>query len=374
MPDRLVPWLLVPLLAACVPPKADDTGGAGDSADTGDSGDTAPPRVAPDCASASTFLTWTFDDGATLAPTTTGPEVNAYTFGIGIVATDPNRIWAEHAGTLWRSEDAGCTWSPATTLDDPWWVYAAQPSGVLWGYASNGRSVMRIEGDVVDVHTVDQPALGIGADPADPLTALVGGPNDLSVTTDGGATWSTLAGPGVTAYAWAFDPADVGRIVVGTMSDGAWYTHDRGRTWAHATGLGSGNTNIFTVTWSAADPDVVWAEGLDVDEMDSGAANQGRHVWRSGDGGATFTSVVEQTVDVVLTNGFASATPPDDADAFYFTFGTSFGGEGTHLYRYDHAAGVVTSTHSDWSGASALAFSPVTPGLLYVAVVKEQVD
>src|SRR3954454_24065128 len=44
-------------------------------------------------------------------------------------------------------------------------------------------------------------------------------------------------------------------------------------------------TNVFNVVVSPADARVVWAMAIDINEMDSNVPSQGRHIYRSVDGG-----------------------------------------------------------------------------------------
>ena len=351
-----------------------DTGDTSDTSDTTDTGvDTG---LLPPCTSGSTFVTWTRDGGATLAPMTGAPAPNTYTWSITIPADDPLTLLVENNGTLWRSLDAGCTFTALATLSDPWWSLTSAPDGRTWGYVANGSRVLYLEGD--DVTEGDGPGgalFGMVLDPLDPTHVRVGAELTLYERVGAGG-WEVLGGPGTSesAYVWAFDPTDIDRAIVGMTRDGIWTTHDGGRRWAHAEGFDD-RTNIYAAVWSPIDPEVVWAEGINMDESDAGAPSGGRHVWRSTDGGASFTPVVDQGGDVILPNGVPMVADPVDADVVWFTFGSPFQGEGTRLYRYDAGTGLVTSERStDWHGYQAMTFSPADPALLYLAVLLEQID
>jgi hypothetical protein len=164
--------------------------------------------------------------------------------------------------------------------------------------------------------------------------------------------------------------------VVGTMVGGAYVTTDAGRSWTKATGTSAtgGNSNIFNVVISPVSSDVVWAEGIDLDESAKNVPSEGRHIFQSHDGGFTFTPVVDKSADVVLTNGPTMAAHPTDANVLYFVFGTSFGGYGTDLYRFDGMNGQVTKTHNAYHGIDAFAFNPAVPSVMYLGLVREEIQ
>ncbi len=106
---------------------------------------------------------------------------------------------------------------------------------------------------------------------------------------------------------------------------------------------------------------------LDLDESGAGAPSQGRHIYRSGDGGLTFAPLVDGSGDIVLTNGPLLVAHPNAPGVHYFTFGSRFiDPPGTVLYRYDHAAGRTTWTFTrDALGMRALDFNPADAGVMY---------
>ncbi len=361
------------LLFACHHPVETDSGPA-DTDDTVETDTTDTDVFAgPACTSGSTFVSWTRDGGVTVAPVTQGPSINTYTWSIAIADDAPDVLIAEHGGTLWRSTDAGCTFTSLGTITSTLWDLHAIGGGEVWGHVENGTDVLHLSGDVIEESAgpVETSLLGMTVDHG----RVIVGTSSATLYERSNNNWNSLGGPpnGGNAYDWAFDPKDADRAVVGLMSDGLWWTHD-GTTWHAATGI-STPTNIFSVAWSPVDADVVWAEGLDIDEMDAGAPSQGRHIWRSTDGGQSFTAVVANSAEVTLTNGLPMTPDPVDAGVVWFEFGTSFQGEGTWVYRYDHGTGAVTRAHQPtWDEFRALVFSPADPTLMYVALVNEQIN
>jgi hypothetical protein len=88
----------------------------------------------------------------------------------------------------------------------------------------------------------------------------------------------------------------------------------------------------------------------------------------------TYAPVVDQSADVTLINGPTMAAHPTNANVLYFTFGTSFSGYGTDLYRFDTATSQVTKTHNAYHGIDAFAFNPAAPSVMYLGLVKEQIQ
>lgn len=374
MIQRAMRLLLIVAFAACTRHADTDSPVDTDVVDTTDTSDTDVVGWPP-CEHASTFVTWTRDDGATLAPVDVGPTTNTYTLGIAVITDDSNVLWAEHGGTVWESNDVGCTWTDRGTVSGTGYRMYAAESGLVWGYQENGTSILRIAGETVDDLPFGESILGMGTDPTGPDHVRIGTASALWETTDRGDHWTMIASlpDGSYAYTWAFDPTDIDRIAVGLMVDGIRTTHDGGQSWTKAGGFDDAS-NVFTVAWSPADTDVVWAEGLDIVESDANVPSGGRHVWRSTDGAASFDPVVDQSVDVTLSNGVPMTPDAVDADVVRFTWGSSFQGEGTHVYRYDHATGQVVDHHNPWHRVTAMTHSPADPSLIYFAIVHEEIQ
>jgi hypothetical protein len=215
----------------------------------------------------------------------------------------------------------------------------------------------------------DRPAdvLTLAVDPAD-------GGHLRAVASDGGlydwregdGRWSQVgrAAPvNSLVYFAALDPNDLDHAVVGMVIDGLATTLDGGASWTSATGLTAtaGPVNAFNGVISPADSSVVWVMALDLDESDAGAPSQGRHVYRSEDGGLSFVPVVDNGAGIVLTNGPVLAPHPTDADVLYFPFGSRFEG-GVWLYRHDDATGQTDASFSpDWFQIRALVVDPAQP-------------
>jgi hypothetical protein len=185
---------------------------------------------------------------------------------------------------------------------------------------------------------------------------------------DGGGAWTQLGIRAFSAvnlvYRAAFDPANLDHVVFGASSMGAMVTFDGARSWAPVKGLGAG-TNVFSIVVSPADPKIVWAMAINLAEADANAPSEGRHIYRSIDGGASFTPVIDSAPGVHLINGPLIAAHPTDPNVLYFVFGTYFDAYGTDLYRYDAASKALTVSHFDYDDFDAIAFSPADPSVMY---------
>jgi hypothetical protein len=144
-------------------------------------------------------------------------------------------------------------------------------------------------------------------------------------------------------------------------------TFDGGSNWAPSDFATANGINAFNMAVSPVDGNIVWLEGLEL-------GPDLRHVWRSGDGGATFASVVDDSPTTVLFNGNLLVPHPVETDVLYFVFGSAFQGYGTDIYRYDHATSAVTMTHNDYHDVGVIAASPADPSLLYFGLTVEQIN
>lgn len=354
---------------------SDDAGrDAAPSVDAAPTADAAAPSEwsTPSCTSiiGTRSVTFTRDEGASLAPVDGALTGVAYTFGLAALET-PNTLLVAHNGNLLRSTDAGCRWTSIGSIPTLSRLLAADGDRA-YGWVDNDAPFVRIEGTTIT--TLRGPApnvLGLGVDPddGDHLVAAES-TGRLLVSTDAGESWEAQGvapfGDGGLVYRVAFDPRSVARAFAGAATDGLRRTIDGGATWTTPTGLPS-RWNAFNVIVSTASSNYVWVEGLDITDADT------RKIWLSVDGGASFTSVVTESEDITLINGNLLATHPTDPDILYFVFGTYFQGYGTDIYRYDHGRMRVSRTHNAYDEISSIAFSPADPHVMYLGVTSEDI-
>jgi len=336
----------------------------------------APPRRAvpsapfPPCASVSGSpgVTFSRDGGRTLAPVDQPLTGVAYTYGLA--ALDTRTLLSAHNTTLARSTDAGCSWQVLGELpfsDLATITAAGSTRAYLW--ADNRDSLASYDNGQVTTLKPPVAIVGLGVDRAMPDHVRIGGDDGtLWDSTDAGASWSqlgrlALTGP-VLFYRVAFDPANLDHLVYGSSGAGAHVSFDAGRTFTQATNLGN-NFNAFSLQVSPADPNTVWAEGINMAESDANVPSHGRHIFLSRDGGRSFTPVLDEQPGLQLVNGATIAAHPTDPNVLYFVFGTYFQAYGTDLFRYDAAAKALRVAHFDYDDIDSIAFSPADPNVMY---------
>src|SRR5262245_19572520 len=345
-------------------------------------------RVPPcDVITGTKSLAITSDDGAALITPAHPLKPTSYAFGLAVLPDVPNTMLLAFGRTLQRSTNAGCRWDMVGIVDStsdgfPISLVAARGDrAFVW--SDNRNDLARVDGTTITYlgAPVDS-IVGLGTDPADADHVRFGAGNGtIWDAADGGVRFGQLGSPvpgfGF-VYRTAFDPKDLNHAVVGAISDGAYVTFDGARNWTKATGLsstGDGPVNVFSVVVSPADSMTVYAMGLDIDEADAGDPSQGRHIYLSRDGGLSFHPVVDNdSVNIILVNGVPMAGHPTDSNVVYFTYGTSFGGYGADLYRYDDATGQTTKTHNSYHGIPSIAFNPADPSTMYLGLALESVN
>lgn len=335
----------------------------------------------PVCSSVSGIpaVTFTRDDGATLAPTKRVLKGIAYTNGLAVVKKS-DALLAAHDSKILVSFDAGCHWSVVDHVPAP--ILNLTPSGRrTYGWVPNGNQLFDIfplGGATPDFPPVTS-ILGLGVDPKRENHLRIGdGAGVIWDSRDAGSTW-TIVGrlvindPILIIYHVAFDPQNLDHIVIGTANHGAFVSRNGGARWKQSTGgFSHEHTNFFSVAISPSRSRIVWAMGLDIKQLDRGARSQGRHIYRSDDDGFTFEPVISQSKNVTLINGPLLAVHPTDPNILYFVFGTFFQNYGTDLFRYNFRTRTLTKTHNGHDGISSIVFSPDDPQLLYLGLTSEQ--
>ena len=339
-----------------------------------------PPNVPPCTMVTGTgAVTFTYDEGRHVAPTSEILLPTSYTYGLTTVPDDPDTLAAWNRDELLLSNDGGCSWRTVAVMGGsgfPPRLEAAQGGRI---YAWSDNRVFSLRYDARGVRLLKQPVpfVGFAADAANGEHLRAAG-DDGSIweSNDAGETWDPIGALHAKPlyYRFAFERTNLDHVVAGTVSDGAFVSRDGGRTWVKATGLTKGTVNVFELVISPADPMRVWAMGVDNEQSDSGHPSHGRHIFLSDDGGATYRPVVDEAPGVKLINGPTMAADPSDRDVLYFVYGTHFYGYGTDLFRYDASNGLLTMTHNDHDNIDAIAFSRRDPRVLYLGLEAEVDD
>lgn len=317
-------------------------------------------------------VTFSHDQGATLAPMDQMIHPVHYTFGL-VALGKPGAMLAGSGEVLLASSDAGCSWheiGPGAGPNTPAMRLRAAGDTRAYAFGDNDSVIVRVDDEVIT--KLSSPAdkegiIGLGVDPADPDHVRIGDTaGRLWDSKNAGVSWSPL---GVAAFAdslgyrVAFDPGDIDHVVFGALGVGVLVSHDGGAAWDSAAGLGPGQANGFNVVVSPAAGDVVWVEGLDLADPNE---QTHRHIWRSEDGGLNFTAVVDSD-EATLYNGNHMFAHPTDPEVLYFVYGSNFGNYGTDLFRYDHAKDEISLTHSAWHD-TIVEFLPGDPSWMYLGL------
>ncbi|GAB3451914.1 hypothetical protein GCM10027436_50900 [Actinophytocola sediminis] len=327
-------------------------------------------------------VSFTRNDGRTITPTSVPQRALQYVYGV--VPAGANTLLAvDHRGALQTSADAGCSWSPlgaVTGLDVPRLTPAGDGSAYVWD--QNGLSLYRVRGTRVTAlpPVAEDTGTGVAALAVDRYfprhVRVVLGDGTVRDSYDAGATFRTTGNPPAAdlfVYSAAIDRANLNHIVLGTMGEGVYTTWLGGWQWTRATlGRPGERINAFSVAVSPANPLVVWAQGINHAENDAHAPSEGRHVYRSTDGGRRFTVAVDHKPgEVTLVNGALLAPHPTNPAVLYFVFGTSYAAYGTDLFRFDAHRDTLSVRHNDHDGIKAISFHPRDPAVMYLGFAAE---
>jgi hypothetical protein len=339
-----------------------------------------PPPIPPLCGSVvgTPAVTFSRDGGRTVVPT--AERLHGVGYTMGLVALDvPDRLLAVHKRTLLSSIDAGCSWTALaelTALDYSPPILNAAEGGRAYGWSPNQSFLFRVIDDRFETLASPVQAIaGFGSDRHDGRHVRIAG-MDGSIwdSRDEGTTWTPVGRVPLDAnspllYTVAFDSFDLDHILAGAARTGAHLSRDGGRSWSESRGLSTGGpVNIFTISISPADGNLVWAMGLDIREADQHLPSNGRHIYRSEDGGETFAPVVDASAEVTLTNGPIVVPHPTRPELVYFTFGSSVFDVGSFLYTYDHSRRTIGIHRHPFHGINAVAFSRRDLGVMYLGL------
>ena len=353
---------------------------APDSPDTPDSPDGASKVwTLPKCTKTKGLPGFLFspDAGKTMKVSSTPfPSGIHYTYGL-VALESPNTLLAHYQNALYRSVDAGCTWT---------WLYNTT-GGVLrlssgvgnraWAWSDNGKTLLRIDGSTVTrLKPPVENILGIGFDKNDKDKVRIGGRGVLFETQDGGKLWRKFGStpPGTNTSGWyraAFAPGQWDTILFGRVREGFWVSQDAGKTWKRSTGLTvtpGDPANGFNAVFSPANPEVVWAMAIDLKA--TGGSDKGKRLYRSIDGGLSFSIVVRnlQDKEVHLVNGPNLVPHPTNKDLLYWAFGTCASMYGTKFYTYDASTKKLSWTSQPYASFNTIVVSPADPKALYFGV------
>jgi hypothetical protein len=320
-------------------------------------------------------VTFTRDDGATLAPLAQDMDGTTYTTSV-IALQTANTMLAVQDSLLFRSEDAGCTWKPLGHAEGDFIELVPGVASRAYGWSPYRSDVFVVtESGVTYVPGPGAEVRGLAAHRTQAgRLRLANARGEVFATDDEGRSWTRVgAVPVVTEGSVkrvAFGGASLDRVVV-AMLGGVYTSADGGRRWDPAQGLSSTSANIFAIAISPLDDRIVWAEGVDLSQ--SGELD-GRHLYISRDGGARFEVALTASADVTLPNGVPMLPHPADPDVLYYTWGTAFQGIGSKLYRVSARSRSATFKSNPYHRIEALTASPADASLIYLGLSNEQID
>ena len=254
---------------------------------------------------------------------------------VTVDASDPEVVYASGASYIYKSTDAGATWTAAPSFADVWSIAVERydpaaspaPTPVAYG-ASNGNGVLRTT-DGLQWNVTNGTSGVFGTVTIHPTEATVyaGGEDGIYVSSDHGANWSSLSTlPGEDEInGLVVDPSNPLNMYATKWRDGIFRSTDGGNSWTLAAGfydtqlfdLDIHPTNpsvLFASTWSgvyrSVDAGTNWAQTtspkrvseLAIDAMNPDvmlAVTGGNGIGKSTDGGETWRSVTDGLGDVV---------------------------------------------------------------------------
>ncbi|WP_328751675.1 cellulose binding domain-containing protein [Streptomyces sp. NBC_00285] len=299
------------------------------------------------------------------------------------LAVDPNKNSVLYLGApsgkgLWRSTDSGVSWSQVTGFPNVG-NYQQDPSDTS-GYASDNQGIVWV--------TFDERTGTSGNATQAIYVGVADLQNSVYRSTDGGATWSRLAGQptGYLAHKGVLDA--VGGYLYLSYSDKSGpYDGGKGQLWRYATATGTW-TNISPV----AEADTYYGfSGLTVDRQKPGTVMATAYsswwpdtqIFRSTDSGATWTKAWDYssyptranryTMDVSsspwLTWG-ANPSPPEQSPKLgWMTESLEIDPFNSNRMMYGTGATLYgTENLTNWDSGSQFTIKPMVQGLEETAV------
>ncbi|MDN3293771.1 cellulose binding domain-containing protein [Streptomyces ficellus] len=277
---------------------------------------------------------------------------------------------------LWRSTDAGATWSQVTAFPNPG-TYAQDPSDTS-GYASDNQGIVWV--------TFDETTGTRGTATRTIYVGVADKDNAVYRSTDAGATWTRLPGQptGLLAHKGVLDAAS-GHLYLAYSDTGGPYDGGKGAVWRYAT---------KTATWRDITPDAqahYGFSGLSADRQKPGTVMvtgysswwPDTQIFRTTDSGATWTRAWEYTsyptrsnrytMDVSsspwLTWGADPAPPEQSPKLGWMTESLEIDPFDSNRMMYGTGATIYgTENLGQWDGGGRITITPMVRGLEETAV------
>ncbi|WP_435228827.1 cellulose binding domain-containing protein [Streptomyces sp. Tue6028] len=299
------------------------------------------------------------------------------------LAVDPNRNSVLYLGApsgkgLWRSTDSGASWSQVTAFPNA--GNYVQDATDTSGYASDNQGIVWV--------TFDESTGTKGSTTQTVYVGVADKDNAVYRSTDGGTTWSRLAGQptGHLAHKGVLDAAN-GYLYLAYSDKGGPYDGGKGRLWRYATRGGTW-TDISPV----AEADTYYGfSGLTVDRQHPGTVMATAYsswwpdtqIFRSTDSGGTWTKAWDytsypnrsnrSTMDVSsvpwLTFGANPAPPEQTPKLGWMTEALEIDPFDSARMMYGTGATIYgTENLTDWDTGGRFTVEPMVRGLEETAV------
>jgi photosystem II stability/assembly factor-like uncharacterized protein len=288
-----------------------------------------------------------------------GPLRGGRTVAIDGVAEQPNLFYiAAVNGGIWKSEDAGRTWTPTFNREPTGSIgaLAVAPSDPQIVYAGSGEGLQR-------------PDLAVG--------------DGMYKSTDGGATWAHLGlRDGQQIASIAVDPKNADRLFVAVLGHpygpnperGIYRSLDGGATFTQVL-YKNESVGAFDVIVDPNDSNVVyatlWAARQAPWEIGASFEMLGSAVFKSSDGGTSWTQLTAGLPARVGRSEIAVA-PSDSRIVYLYADVEAKGDEAGALYRSDDAGAHFTLVNNADEIAQrgddlvSLAVDPSNPQIVYL--------
>ncbi|WP_326784597.1 cellulose binding domain-containing protein [Streptomyces sp. NBC_00151] len=299
------------------------------------------------------------------------------------LAVDPRRNSVLYLGApsgkgLWRSTDSGVTWSQVTGFPNP--GNYVQDATDTSGYASDNQGIVWV--------TFDESTGTSGSATQTIYVGVADKDNAVYRSTDGGSTWSRLAGQptGYLAHKGVLDATN-GYLYLAYSDKGGPYDGGKGQLWRYAT-----KTGTWTDISPVAEADTYYGfSGLSVDRQHPGTVMATAYsswwpdtqIFRSTDSGGTWTKAWDYTsypnrsnrytTDVSsvpwLTFG-ANPSPPEQTPKLgWMTEGLEIDPFDSARMMYGTGATIYgTENLTNWDAGSQFTVKPMVQGLEETAV------
>jgi Cellobiohydrolase A (1,4-beta-cellobiosidase A) len=299
------------------------------------------------------------------------------------LAVDPNRNSVLYLGApsgkgLWRSTDSGVSWSQVTAFPNP--GNYVQDSTDTSGYASDNQGIVWV--------TFDESTGTSGSATQTIYVGVADKDNAVYRSTDGGTTWSRIAGQptGYLAHKGVLDAVN-GYLYLAYSDKGGPYDGGKGQLWRYAT-----RTGTWTDISPVAEADTYYGfSGLTVDRQHPGTVMATAYsswwpdtqIFRSTDSGGTWTQAWDYssypnrsnryTTDVSsvpwLTFG-ANPSPPEQTPKLgWMTEGLEIDPFDSARMMYGTGATIYgTENLTNWDTGGQFTVKPMVQGLEETAV------